>query len=276
MPHTPGKSSALRRALAAGAELDELWWLLSSDARPGTSLASVRASFDRMADTLRLAMQERTSVGAVSDAQILVAHVHGDLGFCGNHDAYHDPRNSLVADVLERRLGIPITLAIVLIELGRRVGMTVRGIGFPGHFLARVERGGVEVLLDPFAGTILSHHALERLALRTVGTKHPAPEHLAPVDRRAVVIRMLRNLKHGHELRGDHAQALVATDRLVDLTASSDLRRDRGLHALALGANRAALADLEAYLEAVPDAPDRAEVRRAIARARRPGSLTLS
>lgn len=265
----------LRRALARGAELDELWWLLSNDARPGPSLESVRAHLDAMAVPLREAMLERTSVGAISDAQLLVAHVHGDLGFVGNHEAYHDPRNSLLSEVLTRRLGIPITLALVLVEVGRRAGMSVRGIGFPGHFLARVEKDGRDVLIDPFAGTILARPTLERLSLRTLGTPTPSPEHLAPVEPRAIVVRMLRNLKHAYELRGEHAQALVVTDRLVDLTAASDLRRDRGLHALALGATHAALADLEAYLEAVPNAPDRAEVRRAIARARRPGSLVL-
>lgn len=275
VPDSLQTPSSLRRALAAGAELDELWWLLSNDVRPGPSLAVVRARLDELAVPLREAILERTSVGAISDAQLLVAHVHGDLGFVGNQDAYHDPRNSLVGEVLTRRLGIPITLALVLIEVGRRAGMHVSGVGFPGHFLARVERDGHEVLLDPFAGTILARPTLERLALRTLGTTVPSPEHLARVEPRAIVVRMLRNLKHAYELRGEHAQALVATDRLVDLTSASDLRRDRGLHALALGASHAALADLEAYLEAVPNAPDQAEVRRAIAKARLPGSLVL-
>jgi regulator of sirC expression with transglutaminase-like and TPR domain len=266
---------SLRDALARGAELDELWWIVSSDATPTTALGAVRDELDRLAAGLREAMLDRTSVGAISDAQILVAHVHGELRFAGNQDAYHDPRNSLVSDVLSRRLGIPITLALVLVEMGRRAGMNVHGVGFPGHFLAKVERDGSEILVDPFAGTILGRAMLERLALRTTGAARVAPEQLVAASREAIVVRMLRNLKHAYELRGDRARAMVATDRLVDLTASMELRRDRGLHALALGARSAAIDDLEAYLAATPDAPDRAEVGRAIARARRPGSLVL-
>jgi regulator of sirC expression with transglutaminase-like and TPR domain len=255
-------------ALEAGAPLDELWWILSQDAEPTTSLGAVRASFDAMGAMLCDAMEERTSVGAISDAQLLVSLVHSELGFRGNQDAYHDPRNSLVSEVLERRLGIPITLALVLVEVGRRAGMRVRGVGFPGHFLVKVERDGAEVMVDPFAGTILTRATLERLALRTTGAAKVTDDQLAPSDTRSIVVRMLRNLKHAYELRGEHARAHLTTDRLLELTSSIELRRDRGLHALALGAGRSAIEDLEAYLVAVPDAPDGHLVRRALTKAR--------
>lgn len=266
---------SLAVALEAGAHLDELWWILSQDAEPAVSLGTVHASFDAMAAMLSEQMEERTSVGAISDAQLLVALVHGDLGFRGNQDAYHDPRNSLVSEVLERRLGIPITLGLVLVEVGRRASMHVRGVGFPGHFLVRVERDGSHVLIDPFAGVILTPPLLERLALRTTGAARVAPEQLAPSDSRAIVVRMLRNLKHAYELRGEHARAHLATDRLFDLTSAIELRRDRGLHALALGATGSAIDDLEAYLAALPTAPDRAVVRGALAKARSSTNVVL-
>lgn len=273
---TETRSSRLTDALARGAALDELWWIVSDDIEPGPTLAAVRSSLDAMGKSLRLALLDRTSAGAASDAELLVAHLSSELGFAGNQDAYHDPRNSLCGDVLRRKLGIPITLSLVFVEVGRRAGITARPIGFPGHFLARVERDGKEVLIDPFAGAILVPPMLERLALRTTGSPRPSPDLLAVAEPRAIVVRMLRNLKHAYELRGERSRALVATDRLLDLTASVELRRDRGLHALALGATSSALEDLQAYLAAVPDAPDGAEIQRAIARARRPGSLVLS
>jgi len=197
-------------------------------------------------------------------AQVLLEHVYDELGFRGDDSNYHDPRNSYLPQVIERRLGIPITLTCVLIAVGRRADLSVEGIGFPGHFLARVGTA----LIDPFEGTVLDQRALSRLARRTLGTEHFQAEHLAAADTRSMLVRMLLNLKHAHERRSDHAQALVVADRLVDLTASIVHRRDRGLHALALGAHQSAAADLEAYLAEIPNPPDGAEVRRALARAR--------
>jgi regulator of sirC expression with transglutaminase-like and TPR domain len=154
--------------------------------------------------------------------------------------------------------------------IGRRAGIKVEGIGLPGHFLTRIGgEGGVYV--DPFfEGRVVGEGALERLAARFLGT--PAkllPEHLHVVSARSLVVRMLVNLKHAHERRLDHSRALVVSDRLVDLTESSTFRRDRGLHALALGASIAAVEDLEAYLSSTRDAPpDELAVKRALARAR--------
>ena len=152
--------------------------------------------------------------------------------------------------------------------VGRRAGIDIEGIGFPGHFLVRI--GGADgVLLDPFfGGRVLNQESLHRLAARFL--RNPSelkPEHLTPVTTRSIGVRMLVNLKHAHERRQDHARALVVCDRLVDLTQTAAFRRDRGLHALALGSREASIADLQAYLKDHGSAADAGAVRKALQRA---------
>ncbi len=197
-------------------------------------------------------------------AHALLDFLYDEQGFLGDEGSYHDPRNSYLHEVLGRRRGIPITLAVVLMSVGRRAGFLVEGVGFPGHFLARLGTA----LIDPFEGVLLDEAGLARLAARTLGSGPIHPDHLLAVDARTMLVRMLLNLKHAYERRSDHARALVVTDRLVDLTTSIAFRRDRGLHALALGARESAVADLEAYLAQVPSPPDAPEVRSALSRAR--------
>ncbi|HJL18600.1 MAG TPA: transglutaminase-like domain-containing protein [Sandaracinaceae bacterium LLY-WYZ-13_1] len=242
--------------------------LIARDAKPDLDVDAQLARLDDLAGSLG---EVRPGASPREQAQQLAGHLFERWGFRGNEAEYFDPRNSYLDEVLRRRTGIPITLCLVLAAVGRRVGVQVEGIGFPGHFLARV--GGLEgVLVDPFfGGRLLDATALERLAARMLGRADrldPA-RHLAPVGLRPLVVRMLLNLKHAHERRGEHARALVVCDRLVDLTAAPAFRRDRGLHALALGAREQAVDDLSAYLEAEGDrAKDAARVRQALSRAR--------
>ncbi|MDQ3037236.1 MAG: transglutaminase-like domain-containing protein, partial [Myxococcota bacterium] len=244
--------------------------LLARDEYPGLSVDACLDKLDELAAPLRIhAMLGKRGISGLEprdQAEALRRLVYEELGFRGNESDYYDPRNSYLCDVIERRVGIPITLAIVLIAIGRRAGVQVDGIGFPGHFLARIGGEG-GVFVDPFfEGRIVGDGALERLAERFLGSPTKLrPEHLHVVGPRALVVRMLVNLKHAHERRQDHARALVVSDRLVDVTASSTFRRDRGLHALALGASAAAIEDLEAYLRAVGTPPDELAVRRALA-----------
>jgi regulator of sirC expression with transglutaminase-like and TPR domain len=191
--------------------------------------------------------------------------VYGKLGFAGNSDDYYDPRNSYLNEVVDRRLGIPITLAIVLMALGRRLGLTVEGIGFPGHFLARVGGAG-GVYVDPFnGGSIVARGQLEVLARRVLPDSDTLVSgQLEPVTARVMAVRMLFNLQQIYEKRGDHARALVVCDRLVDLTGTAFHRRDRGIHALRLRAFEAARRDLEAYLETDLSDGEAARVRQLI------------
>jgi regulator of sirC expression with transglutaminase-like and TPR domain len=202
---------------------------------------------------------------AAAQARRLSEYVYGELGFAGDRETYDDPRNSYLDDVLSRRTGLPISLAVVLCALGRRAGVVVEGVGFPGHFLARVGGPG-GVYVDPFhGGRLLDEPALARLARSFLGSVSALEAaHLAPVGTKAIAVRMLLNLKRAHEKRGDHGAALVVCDRLADLTGGVDFVRDRALHALALGARAQAAEDLGRYLADRPQARDAAELRRVL------------
>ncbi len=266
------KNGGLFESLAVGDPVEVLALHVAKDEYPNLSIEQSLMRLDGFADSLvraRLAVHSPTE-----QAEALAHRLCASLGFQGNESDYYEPRNSYLNDVIEKRIGIPITLAMVMMAVGRRAGIHVEGIGFPGHFLVRV--GGPEgVFVDPFfGGRVLTDQALARLAHKFLGDPHKlTKEHLGPVDSRSMIVRLLVNLKHVHERRQDHARALVVSDRLVDMTASHAFRRDRGLHALALGAAHAAIADLEAYLEDLEDAPDAAAVRRAIQKAKGKSAL---
>lgn len=255
--------------------IEVLALLVANDEFPGLSITAWREKLDFLAGPLLDGSLGRKDPAQQADA--LRRRVYEELGFKGNDREYYDPRNSYLNEVVDRRTGIPITLAIVLMAIGRRAGVQVDGIGFPGHFLARI--GGEDgVYVDPFfEGRIVGEDALARLAEKFLGSaSRLVPEHLHVVTPRSILVRMLVNLKHAHERHGDHARALLVSDRLVDVTASATFRRDRGLHALALGAKAAAIEDLEAYLGEAQNAPDELAVRRALARAKAGASAGLS
>jgi regulator of sirC expression with transglutaminase-like and TPR domain len=206
----------------------------------------------------------------------LAAHLFGTLGFRGNEKDYYDPRNSLLPDVVDRRLGIPITLAVVYCEVAKRLGIPARGVGFPGHFLVRIDRpltslNVAPMIVDPFyGGRSLDELSMRRMLERALGEgAELTSDHLAPASPRAILVRMLTNLKAVYLQRGDNARAHLALDRVVSLTAlpamtSSTLvnaLRERGLVAARLGANEAARADLTRVLELDPKATDAAAIR---------------
>ncbi len=202
-------------------------------------------------------------------AAVVGTHVYDHLGFAGDEAEYYHPHNSLLHRVMDRRRGIPLSLAVVLMALCRRAGIEAEGIGFPGHFLVRIG-GEAGVYVDPFfGGTILGEPELEGLAKRVMGPEgRPTPEHLQPIGSRAMTVRMLLNLKGAYERAGDPARALLVCDRLVELSGHVEFVRARGMHALTLGAHAAAADDLGRYV-AHPGArrPD-PEAHEALRRAR--------
>jgi regulator of sirC expression with transglutaminase-like and TPR domain len=137
-----------------------------------------------------------------------------DHGFRGNADDYYDPRNSCLDQVIDRRLGIPITLSVVFLEVGWRLGLDVAGIGFPGHFLVRAREGGAERVLDPFRGGVtLDEEAQGLLLAQALGPRAVlAPQHVRPVGKREILARMLNNLR-GIYLHGGR------TDRVAEVRA---------------------------------------------------------
>lgn len=243
--------------------LEEVALAIACDALPDVDLEREAAVLDELAAPLksRGALLHRP----LDQAALLGTYVYDELGFAGDEETYDDPRNSYLPLVIARRRGIPITLAVLLAALGGRAGMSVEGVGFPGHFLVRLG-GPSGVYVDPFFRARVLHPGdLASLLQRVTGESVAVQdEHLAVVGARAVAVRMLVNLKNTHERRGDHAKALVACDRLVDLTGAPEPRRDRGMHALALGALEAASSDLRAYLNARPEAKDAAKVTEAL------------
>ncbi|HEX5365497.1 MAG TPA: transglutaminase-like domain-containing protein [Acidimicrobiales bacterium] len=140
----------------------------------------------------------------------IVAHLFDDLGFAGDRDDYGDPRNSLLDSVLDRRRGIPITLAVVLLEVGRRRDLDLVGVGMPGHFLVRAGRDP-DCFVDPFNRTLLDREGCEKLFTALHGARAPFDDKfLEPVGNRAVMARMLTNLQRSYLARGDRAGGLWA------------------------------------------------------------------
>jgi regulator of sirC expression with transglutaminase-like and TPR domain len=174
-----------------------------------------------------LAERVRDRLGDESAGPVVLAELRRVLaeeeGFRGNRDAYYDVRNCFLNDVLDRRLGIPISLGIVYIEVGARLGLPLRGIGFPGHFLVRYEGEAMRILLDPFDGGRLrfEDEAQELLDRVYGGMVRLRPEFLRAVSRKEILVRLLSNLK-GIYLNGrDDARALAAVERLLILRPDS-------------------------------------------------------
>ena len=231
---------------------------------PSTSSASSRVS-TTWQRPFWPATLPRCPLEAQADA--LSEHLYEELGFRGNEQDYYDPKNSLLPDVLDRKLGIPISLALVYCEVAKRVGVRARGVSFPGHFLVRVDGPGREdepVAVDPFfGGRRLDVPALQKLLARaTPSQTFSVAEHLAPAGSRSMLVRMLINLKWIYATRGDFARALLALDRIISLNPDSvPALRERGMLAARLGSVEAARADLSRLLELVPQAPDAAAIR---------------
>jgi regulator of sirC expression with transglutaminase-like and TPR domain len=186
-------------------------------------------------------------------------------GLRGNHDDYYDPRNSFLNDVLDRKLGIPITLSVVYMDVARRVGFPIAGTGMPGHFLLKhydVMAG--EIIIDPFnRGRIVGNaECQQRLNEIYSGEVELQPEFLQPVTHREILTRMLNNLRQIYFTQHNFPKALVVLDLLLAIPPRSpDLLRERGLVRLNLEQMLGAAQDLGGYLQLCPDAPDSEDVR---------------
>ena len=187
-----------------------------------------------------------------------------DESFHGNRDDYYNPDNSFLNKVLEQHTGIPITLSLLYIEVGKRVGIQIDGIGFPYHFMVRHQWDQSVVYIDPFAGGTLvteqdCEEHLRQIAQRRVRLQS---QWFEPITHRHMLIRILNNLKHIYMDKEDYEHALAICDLIILLTPQTATeRRDRGLMHLQLKHYGRALQDLNAYLELAPKAEDRYEIR---------------
>jgi len=186
-------------------------------------------------------------------------------GFRGNAEDYYDPRNSFINDVLDRKLGIPITLALLYMEVARRVGFPLFGIGMPGHFLLKhYDAQGRQLVLDPFhQGQLLSPaDCQERLDQIYGGGMRFASEMLGAITRRQLLVRMLSNLKTIYLSRRDLRRALPVVDLVLAVfPRSAEDVKQRAVLRFNLGQTRGALADFEDYLKMAPEASDADEIR---------------
>jgi len=246
--------------------LDEAALAIAAEEYPALDAADYLARLDDLGALVRRRSSE--SQRTAGRLRALCDVLFGQLGFRGNEEAYYDPRNSFLNEVLERRLGIPISLSVLLMEVGRRVGIPLHGVGLPRHFMVKLQvEAGPEVFIDAFnGGALLSR---EECASRSRGgPRAPAldPRWFQAVTPRQLLFRMLQNLKQIYVKQGDDVRTYWVVDRLL-LLAPDELEelRDRGILSARLGLRPAAARDLGTYLERVPGAPDASEIREVLA-----------
>jgi regulator of sirC expression with transglutaminase-like and TPR domain len=195
----------------------------------------------------------------------LCRYLFHEMGFRGNVQDYYDPRNSYLNEVLDRRTGLPITLTVVAMAIGRRAGLAIDGVGLPGHFVAVASADGREVLFDPFhGGRQLTPTDCENLVQQTTGKPFQvSPEQLRAVPLRMLIMRMLTNLKGVYLQQEDFVRAARVMERLRQLSPHDAVqRRDLGISLVHAGQPGRAIDHLSAYLTAAPNSPDGDTVRR--------------
>jgi len=240
---------------------------VAQDEYTGLDPQGVLAQVDALADRLKRRIPADAVV--LQKLRFLNRYFFQDLGFAGNVNDYYDPRNSYLHEVLAMRRGIPITLALIYIELATQVGLSARGVSFPGHFLVKLRAGKGEVVIDPMSGQSLSRSELEDRLLPYRRSRGLTGEFEVPLGLflqaaapRDVIARLLRNLKEIHRTAEDGPRLLAVCERLVVLLPQAwDERRDRGLVRAELGQDEGAAQDLQAYLQHQPDANDAGTLR---------------
>lgn len=255
-------------------DLTEAALLIAAEAYPELDLDRYRATLDALGDGAR------PHVGAAdSDAgrvRALIHYLAREQRFVGNQDDYYDRRNSFLNEVLDRRTGIPITLAVVYIEVGRRAGLAVDGIGFPGHFLAKL-RGESEIVFDPYFGQVLNEEQCARRLQAVMGQETAFDRtYLRSATTREILVRMLRNLKQIYLQAREYGPALGCSERILVVQPELPQElRDRGLLYQQLECFSAAQADLERFLALAPNDDSAEVVREKLIEIRRHGGATL-
>ena len=248
---------------AADVRLAEGALLIALEAYPELNVDACLRRLDGMAKAVS------RSLGMELEPHRIVSRLNACLfkehGLRGNRRDYYDPRNSFLNEVLERRVGIPITLSIIYIDVGRSIGLPVSGVGLPGHFIVRYGARPEPFYVDPFhTGKLLSAKDCADRVKEIYGRDMPWQDSfLDAVDDLHILSRVLNNLKVIYVRKGAHELALGAVERLILLQPNvpSEIR-DRGLLRAQLGHLQPALDDLSTYLEACPDAPDAAAMQR--------------
>ena len=250
----------------SGIDLATAALLIAAAEYPDLNIASQMGVLDSLsAGAAKRLGEDRDPLFTVNT---LSEYLFDEIGFSGNQEDYYDPRNSFLNEVLSRRVGIPITLSLVCIEVGKRLDIPLVGVGMPGHFLLK-HRDEEDLFIDPYhRGVLLSEEECTQ-RLRQVAGPNVAwdSRFLAPISNRDYIARILRNLKAIFAERRDHQRALTMIDRLVALYPESPQeRRDRGLVHYQLQHHEEALVDLKFYLEATTENRETEAVQRLVSR----------
>lgn len=236
--------------------------LVAQEEYPQIPVDLYLARLDQMAEEVKDRLADETAPLVVLDELLDMLFVRRH--FQGNRGAYHDPRNSFLNDVLDRGLGIPLTLGMIVLEVGWRLGLPLEGVNFPGHFLVRFRGDAIHLLIDPFdGGKVRFEDQAQELLDRVYGGMVRVQEpFLRTATRRDMLVRLLTNLKGVYVNVSDNARALAVVERLLILqpTSRGDLRA-RGLLLARLGRRSEAVEQLEAYLELAPGAGDADRLR---------------
>ena len=242
--------------------------LIARDEYPDLDAGAITAQVDTYAEALRPVVAG--DVDLPSRLTAINRYLFDEIGFTANVDQYDDPRNSYLNQVVDRKLGIPISLAVVQMEVTRRLGMPLDGVSFPGHFLVRLPVDDGILVLDPYnKGRPVSADELRERASPHLGGQAPDDQQLlqilAPATHRMILMRMLRNLKGLYVEAGDWERVARSADRLLKLSPdTAEAVRDRGLAYRELGHAKGAREDLARYLQLLPEAEDAEAIRIAL------------
>lgn len=236
---------------------------IAQDEYPDLDVQQVLGDVDQM--LARVRRRCAADAGPLQRLRTLNQFFFRDMGFGGNVNNYYDPDNSFLNAVLRTRRGIPITLAVLWLELAQGLGLKARGVNFPGHFMVKVNLPNGQVVIDPFTGQSLSREDLsERLEpyKRRNGLVDdfdvPVGLYLQAATPREILARLLRNLKEIHRTQEDWLRLIAVLDRLLILLPDAWIEyRDRGLAWAEMGDVRLAVGDLETYVEHADDTLDR-------------------
>ena len=250
---------------------------LAQDEFPELDVEQVLGDVDQL--LARLKRRLPADASALQKLRLLGQFFYRDMGFGGNVNDYYDPDNSYINSMLKSRRGIPISLAVIWLELANGVGLNARGIAFPGHFMVKVNLPKGQVVMDPFNGQSLGREELsERLEpfakKRSIDDSVDAPLglYLQSAPPREIISRMLRNLKDIHRTQEDWQRLIAVSNRLIVLHPDAwGEYRDRGLALAVQGKSALAVPDLELYLAHAQDALDIEVVAQRVARLRQMG-----
>jgi len=255
----------LGRFLQQPEEEVDLGWaalLLAQTEYPDLDLKSELARLDALAEQAApYAGAAGNAAGRLQGLRLFLADI---CGFHGNENDYYDPKNSFLNEVLDRRTGIPITLSVLYIEVGRRLGLPLYGVGLPGHFLVKYQYGNQAIFLDPFHGgrTLDAPECREIVERMYQGKIRFRDEFLAAVDKKYIVLRMLNNLRGIYLEQRQYRKALAIMEMVLAIAPdSADDLKQRGLIQYRLRNFKQARQDLETYLFLHPKAADSQEVQ---------------